>query len=201
MKFYEMQMHKFIPEGKQGVAEVKHVDLKKPNAYMLTHPQAYVRPGIYTHLLVHGALMMSDTDMEYRTNRHFVLEAQGDVLVAGLGIGYALLPVLNKEEVTSLTVVELHQDVIDLVEPHLAKASWYPKKLEVICDDIRTYKPAKGRMWDTVYFDIWPYVTTDNIKEMQGLHRRFGRRKRGWMGSWEYDRLLRERKAQGWRRC
>jgi spermidine synthase len=194
------KMHKYIPEGKKGIAEIKHVDLQAPTRRMLTHPQEYVAPGIYTHLLLHGSLMMADTDMEYVTNRHVIHQAEGDVLVGGLGIGYMILPLLLKDSVESVTVVELHQDVIDLVEPHLraAKETYYTDKLTVICDDIRTYKPAKRRQWDTIYFDIWQAITADNLPEMTHLHRRFGQHKRakGWMGSWEHARLLRERKRR-----
>jgi hypothetical protein len=134
--------------------------------------------------------MMSDTAYEQRTNREFVRAAKGHVLVAGLGIGMILVPVLQNPDVTSVTVVEKYQDVVDLVGPSLEKFSG--GKLKIVCADIFTWKPEKGTRYDTLYFDIWPTVTTDNLKEMATLHRRFGRHKAAgaWMDSWERDLLL-----------
>jgi predicted membrane-bound spermidine synthase len=134
--------------------------------------------------------------MEHRTNFNFVYEAEGDVLVAGLGIGYVLLPVLRAREVESVTVVELHQDVIDLVEPHLRVAvGAAASKLTVVQADIFDFEPAKGQKWDVIYFDIWPDRCTDNLEQMAKLHRRFARRKRRWMNSWCRDELKREQRA------
>lgn len=145
---------------------------------------------------------MSDTPMERRTNLDFVKNATGDVLVAGLGIGFALLPVLRKPDVRSLTVIELHQDVIDLVEPHLRTAAADGGgKLTVLCSDIFDFKPAKNQRWDVVYFDIWPDKCTDNLPDMTRLHRRFAMRKRYWMGSWSHKELVvrLRRENQAWR--
>ena len=90
-------------------------------------------PGTIVQLYdQNNELMMSDTEMERRTNRGFYLYANGDVLVGGLGIGMVLLAVQAKEDVNSVTVVELHQEIIDLVAPQLELNN----KVNVICGDI-----------------------------------------------------------------
>ena len=189
-------MHSHIPEGAQGVAKIKHVTLERPTPRMLIHPGEYVRPGKYTHLYVHGALMMSDTTHERVTNMSFVQAAQGDVLVGGLGIGFSLLPVLLAPEVRTVTVVEKYQDVLDLVAPHLRGAAGDAgEKLRIECVDLMEFKPARNARWDVVYFDIWPNACTDNLRQMTVLHRRFGRRKRLWMDSWMHRELMRRKRA------
>jgi len=64
----------------------------------------YIRPGRYARLHVGHVLMMSDTDMERRSNVQVVQQARGHVLIAGLGM--ILHPILAKPEVTRVTVVE-----------------------------------------------------------------------------------------------
>lgn len=199
MKFEPM--HALIPEGSKGVAEIQHVAVDREGCMIASMRGEYVPVGTYVHLLVHGILYMSDTPMEKHSNRDFVVKARGDVLVAGLGIGFAILPVLRKPEVSSVLVVELHQDVIDLVEPHLRVAAGeHANKLQVVCGDIDEFAPARNQAWDVVYFDIWPSITIDNLAQMKVLHRKFSRRKRYWMGSWSHKTLLarvRCKKRQG----
>lgn len=151
---------------------------------------AYVPAGVYCRLFVNGQLMMSDTPMEQRTNRDFVRKARGDVLIAGLGLGMVLVPVLANPEVTSVTVIEKSADVIALVVDKL-KALPGGEKLTVIEADIYEWQPPKGQTWDVLYFDIWGDFSGNDLQHMTRLHRRFGkrRRKEGWMNSWQCDTL------------
>lgn len=192
----------FVPEGEKGEAKVRHVSCSaQDSAWTAVRALAsgnageVVREGSYAQLLVNGHLVMSDTQMERRSNYGVVLNAEGDVLIAGLGLGMILLPVLAKEEVKSVTVIELSQDVIDLVEPHIRKASMCADKLTVIQGDIFEWKPPKGQKWDCIYFDIWADICTDSLDDMAKLHRKFGRRKNSgaWMDSWKKSELKLQR--------
>jgi len=132
-------------------------------------------------------MMMSDTPMERQTNIDFIRASKGDVLIAGLGIGMVLWPLIHKEEVSSITVIELHPEIIKMIEPIFAPlAKEQGIELKVICDSIFDWKLPQGAMWDTIYFDIWNDICGDNYDEMKVLHRRFSRRRPpgGWMGSW-----------------
>lgn len=146
-----------------------------------------VSAGTYARLIVGGTLMMSDTDMEQRTNRDFVENAKGDVMIAGLGLGliiYNLKDKIDKNIVRTITVYEKYQDVIDLILP---KFKDYP--LHVVKQDILEYKPPKEERYDTIYFDIWPCISYENHDDMVKLHRRWQSHKRagGWMSSWCKD--------------
>ena len=137
--------------------------------------------------------MMSDGEDEHRTNIEVKYQAKGNVLIAGLGIGMVLTEILKKKEVKHITVIELSQDVVDLVSPYIKH-----KKLEIICVDIFNWYPVNKEQYDTIYFDIWPDLCTDDLAAMKTLHSRFRsyKAKDGWMSSWNIDALKR-RKRQG----
>lgn len=194
--------NKYKDSESLGVAKVKKFTIteeeaKRNNMFMFVNFEPYfmrVHAGEYVKLSVNGELMMSDTDMERLTNNDFVSSAHGEVMIAGLGIGLVLEALREKcktGEVTRIVVYEKYQDVIDLV-------AWRYKDLplEVRYADILEYKPAKGEMYDTIYFDIWPTICDDNLNDIAKLHQRwkFRKRKGGYMDSWMCH-YLRARRA------
>lgn len=202
-------MFQIVPEGVEGNCNISHFAVNKEESRFTAlratfSRDAYVPEGVYCRLTVGRVLMMTDTHMEQNSNYTVVREAKGKVLIGGLGIGMVLLPILEKPEVTSVTVIEKYADVVKLVEPHIrAAAGKNADKLKIIVADALEWKPPKGEKWDTIYWDIWPEICTDNLKDMEVLHRRFARRKTpgGWMDSWMRVRLLRQKereKRQGW---
>lgn len=157
-----------------------------------------VRQGTYVKLYVNGELMMSDTDMEKRTNIDFVNNAKGEVMIAGLGIGliiHNLREKVKSKEVTSITVYEKYQDVIDLVSPYFKD---FP--ITYKCEDILQYKPKKDEKYDTIYFDIWPSINYDNnLPEIRMLHNRWKSHKKSkdsWMNSWMKEFMQERRKKE-----
>jgi hypothetical protein len=106
--------------------------------------------------------MMDQSQFEKDTNEIIVNAAKGDVLIAGLGIGLILLPIQEKEEVTSITIVELHQEVIDLISPYIPL---HPK-VTIVNDDIFTYIP--DRTYDTIWVDIWTTAPEADIIQAAG---------------------------------
>lgn len=195
MKSMYEAMVNVIPEGAVSGARVTHFVVTPEDARWTEMRAAItgrrdvaVRPGRYARLDVGNVLMMSDTQAEQRSNLTAVIEARGDVLIAGLGLGLVILPIARKADVTSVTVIEQVPGVIALVEAPLrarlpARAR---KKLRVIEGDIHHWRPeAKGRQFDTIYFDIWP-DSGDHEAEGRALRRRFAPflRKGGWSGAW-----------------
>lgn len=160
------------------------------------HPSEFIRPGEYVQLLIYNQLMMSDTPMEQSTNSEFIQNAHGDVLIGGLGIGLVLENLKGKVasgEVTSITIYEINKDVIDLVAPVYSDLP-----ISFRNADILAYKPMKDEQYDTIYFDIWPTISGDNMKDIRLLHNRWKNHKRpgGWMDSWrkaDCQRLNREK--------
>jgi len=125
----------------------------------------------YVRLVKKGeGVMMSDTPMERNTNETFIQKANGDVIIFGLGLGLVILPLLNKKEVTSILVVELYQDLIDVVEPILKKYD-LENKLTIVQGDCFEFHNTipKERKFDCVYGDIWISISSDNYEEMKTL--------------------------------
>lgn len=191
-------MADILTPAKVGKAEVNYVQVSKSDSIFsgIDDPLFYCPAGTYTRLIVNGQLYMSDTPMEKRTNVEFVIKATGDVLIAGLGLGLIVHPLAAKPDVTSITIIEKYQDVIDLIAPTLPKNV----KINIICADIFEWVPEKGQKWNTIYFDIWPTICTENLDEMKILHNKFKFRvKRDgnhWMSSWVKDLLVNRRRRE-----
>lgn len=190
------EMAKVLAPAQRGTATIRHYIVSDHESAMSGfRPGQFCPPGTYANLLVNGQLVMSDTRMEQVTNYEVARRSHGSVLIAGLGLGMILHPILAKPEVEQVTVVEINPDVIALVHPSLLST-----KLTIICADIRVWKPPKGTLFDTIYFDIWPDLCTDNLKEIARLHQRFkyhlNRSGNPWMGSWGSD-WLKQRRRRG----
>ncbi len=164
------QVADILPVDRRGVAQIERQDDGS------------------TVLSIRGVPYMSDTPLEEVTNREFVEAARGDVLIAGLGLGFALRPVLAKPEVATVTVLEIEQDVLDLVGARL-QACPGGEKLRLVRADVRQWQPRLT--WDVIYFDIWPDIAQANHAEMLALHERYRPclREGGWMRSWTQDLL------------
>lgn len=117
-----------------------------------------------------GEVVMSNTDMEKRTNSSFVTNAHGNVLIGGLGIGLILLAIQDKEEVKQIMVVEKHKEVIELVGSQLP----LNEKVKIVNADVFDYKPTQK--YNTIYMDIWNYINCDVYQmEMKPLISRYRR--------------------------
>jgi hypothetical protein len=186
----------YLPPGKEGQAEIRHYEVTQMDALRTRFSrQRETEPGVVlAQLFLDGKMYMSDSDDEKFSNSGFVYRARGDVLIAGLGIGMILPPLLANPEVTSVTVVEQSAAVIALVAQYYADP-----KLMVLEGDIFEWKPTdKTIRYDAIYFDIWENICTDALPEMAKLHQRFKNLKRSpsaYMDSWQRD-YLKYRKAQ-----
>ena len=123
-----------------------------------------IKPGTYARLTdkeTHQCVM-SNTRMEQVTNREFVMNAHGKVLIGGLGIGMILLAIQDKPEVDSILVVEKYQEVIDLIKDQLPLNN----KVTVIQGDIFEYEPKDK--YNTIYLDIWNTMNDRRISSSKG---------------------------------
>lgn len=150
-------------------------------------------PGEYVRLIdkkvsLFGEVVMSDTPMEKATNLGFYFRANGHVLIGGLGLGMIVLAIQEKPEVQKITVVEKHQEIIDLVADQLPLNA----KTEIIHADIFDWKAPKKILYDTIYMDIWNNVTKSDWGEHKSLTMKFARRlnrdnPKSWSGSWRRE--------------
>jgi spermidine synthase len=184
-----------VSPGESKGCVIEHVEVTREASMFTAIRNEYVSPGMYAHLRVRGQLMMSDTHHEKMTNYEIVHRAYGRVLIAGLGIGMILVPILQKDEVTHVTVLEKEQGVIDLVGPKFQNP-----KLEIIHADVFDWQPPKDQKWNVIYFDIWGHTSSDDLKEMAQLKRKYAKRLdrsdgREYMACW-VEKELKARKRK-----
>lgn len=91
-----------------------------------------ITPGKYIRLTHNDECVMSDTNMEKRTNSDFCVNAHGDIIIGGLGIGMIIMAIQDEPEVNTITVIEKNQEVIDLVASQLD----FNEKVNIICADV-----------------------------------------------------------------
>jgi len=164
------KMHEHLKPGEKGSFKLDVFEINEKNRPW----RYYLADGKYVRLCDRSGCVMSDTDMEKRINRDFIRNANGDVFIAGLGIGLIVLPIQDKEEVKSITILEKYPEVIELVGKQLPLNS----KVNIIQGDVFEYEFPKGTKFDTIYFDIWNYVNSDVYKEMQILRKKYRKYKR-----------------------
>lgn len=175
-------MHRIVPAASHGTASIVH---DAPDEFTRLRASLAGQPlesEKYTRLLIAEQVWMTDAEFEYRSNLRAIWEAHGDVLIAGLGIGFILPPILARPNVSSVTVVERNADVIDLVAP-------YFPKVKVVHADAYQWEPPR-RSFDYIYFDIWKNVpNSDNMKEIRALKLRYrsALRKGGKTAAWCED--------------
>lgn len=139
-----------------GDFELSHFEIGKDDMYAILHG---IPCGKFIRLTHRGSIVMSDTEMEKRTNSAFVRNAHGKVLIGGLGIGLILLAVQDKANIEKITVVEKNREVIDLVANQLPLNG----KVEIVNANVFDYVPSEK--YNTIYMDIWNYINYDVYQE------------------------------------
>lgn len=171
-----------IPEGKSGrfsiqIIEHQRVDTEPtaPFSWQTYSKYANIPDGTYTVLFeAYGEKqaklnIMQDTERECEEHK-WVTERSGSVLIGGLGIGMINIPLLASDDITSVTIIEKEQDVIDLVWEHCAKDD----RFTLIHADIDTWEVPEGSYWDFAWFDTW-LTHEEPIEEyIQRMFERYG---------------------------
>jgi hypothetical protein len=180
-----------VPDGISGPWEVYSFEVSEEaerfgamRAMFSTSDRGrYVPKGTYKGIKRNNQIIMSNTPNEVRDTYNFLREAKGNILINGLGLGIVLDIILNKvtednkPAVSSVIVVEISEDVIKLVGPTFNS----DPRVTIVNHDALTYRTKDH--FDAVYNDIWDNITSDNLKTMKTLTRKYGR-KSDWIGSW-----------------
>jgi len=111
----------------------------------------------YNRLFVDGVLWGADDPVRIAEYNKAAKTAYGDVLMAGLGTGAFNELLLDNPSITSLTVVEISQEVIDILQvkkPYLfSKPNHY-----IIHDDIFHFVETTKQKFDWIGGDVWDTV-------------------------------------------
>ena len=94
---------------------------------------------------------MALTPMEIFTMRSGTRRAKGEVIIAGLGLGYQLIDVSNRKKVTKLTLIEISQELVDWLYPRIKP--YLGCEVEVIVGD--AYEVLPDMAADVVLLDTF----------------------------------------------
>lgn len=120
-------------------------------------PQSDASQRAFLDLFFPPRAWMSDTLIERSMMLLAAREAKGNVLVGGLGLGiYPQITLLIKRPVSSITIVEAHEEVISLVKPCVLKfAESYGVPVRIVHDTIENFMQQTPERFDTIYLDTW----------------------------------------------
>ena len=109
-------------------------------------------PGFYEN----ENCWMSITPNEISTMQEPINRATGHVLTFGLGLGYFTYMVSLKENVDSITVVEINETVTDFFKKHILPQFEHKEKVKIITADALQYvKTIKDEQYDYIFADTW----------------------------------------------
>lgn len=158
-----------FPSKKTGKWEMKTMKLKACEGFIRDDfivtkdkeliPQLgfFMREFSYPAILEGGREWMTLLPNETVTTLPAVERAHGKVLTYGLGLGYFPYMCQRKDDVTSVTVVELSSDAAELFKTEILPQFEHPEKIEVIVSDALVYaeKTAPKMDYDFIFADIW----------------------------------------------
>ncbi|OCA90508.1 hypothetical protein A8F94_01070 [Bacillus sp. FJAT-27225] len=112
-------------------------------------------------VLENGRIWMTVTPNEIETMKEPIDEASGHVLTYGLGLGYFTYMVSEKEQVESVTVVEMNEDVIQLFTTYILPQFKHANKVKIIKSEAFDYaeKQMPAVNYDFVFTDLWHDVS------------------------------------------
>lgn len=158
-----------IPEVKNETWELKNQTLRAYEAFVYddlteTDDGRVIPPiGFFTKDFKYPVVLQDNrewmlvTPNEVETMQDAIDAAKGKVLTYGLGLGYYAYMVSEKQEVSSITVVEKDERVIKLFNEYILPQFKHKDKVKVINEDAFTYAKvqASKENYDLIYADIW----------------------------------------------
>lgn len=99
---------------------------------------------------------MTVEPMEINSFEPFIKEANGNILLCGCGLGYVAYMLSLKEDVKSVTIIELNEDIIELFTNYILPQFENKDKIKVIHTDALEYLHNNDlSSFDYVNVDIW----------------------------------------------
>jgi hypothetical protein len=157
----------------------------------------FILPGKYTRLIEKDTsgdfsldgekymIWMSDTPAERQDHMalyEMAKELGGTVLVHGLGLGVIVNALLELDNIEHVSVWDIEEDILEHVGGFYQK-KFGSKRISFVHGDAFDHRPPKGKDWTLVWHDIWPSLSSDNLKPMQRMCARF-RTRCVWQECW-----------------
>ncbi len=158
-----IDINDFFPDGKL-VSENFEVFKKKFH---------YENGDYYENVILYdrkqSRTMMDNSILELDTCKKFIDNANGDVLIFGLGLGFVVFPLLKDDSIKSIKIVELDSGVIDMIKPIVKKYD-VSNKVEVLQGDVFNYHKSMTSNFDSIWIDIWNKFEESERKEAIELY-------------------------------
>ena len=159
------------PNYLMNISWVKPDTQRELNDYMV---YGYYNKKMNIPILKQGTdIWMSPTLAEQNTINPCVDKAHGHVLTFGLGIGYFPYMCTLKDNVKSITIVEIDQKVIDMFKEYILPQFKTDIEINIIQGDLFDYyeKSFLDR-FDYIFVDVWK-SNEDGIDILQKLFEKF----------------------------
>lgn len=138
--------------------------------------------GEYTFLCHNNhKWIMQDTHFEYLEHQPLWDAATGDVLIGGLGLGLVNHELIQNKDITSVTILEKNQEVIDLVWSQCPKDD----RFTLVNADVFTWIPPEEAHWDCAWFDTYTGAETLEPEEYNAILREKYSPLCSWIGFWQ----------------
>lgn len=161
-----------IPEGQINDYKIEHVH--QPAGYEASTSSArctmiggqpagvtlkFDHPTVWHKLSYGGGVWMTDLPIEQAQHDRELADMKGDVLVGGLGLGYAVTQLCLRPEIENVVVIEKSKEVIDLVMPHLripqGKVTLVHADLLDWIETTHANQADETPCFDYAFYDIW----------------------------------------------
>lgn len=133
-------------------------DLKKlADGRVLPQIGFFEKTFSYPAVLENNREWMLITPNEIETMKAPIVAAHGKVLTFGLGLGYYAYMVSEKENVSSITIVEKDANVIQLFKEYILPQFKHKDKVQIVHEDAFVYAQnhLASEQFDVVFTDIW----------------------------------------------
>ena len=99
---------------------------------------------------------MTVEPVEINSFENIIDEANGNVLLIGCGLGYVAYMMSLKEEVKSITIVDLNEDILEIFNQYILPQFRNKDKIKTIKSDALEYLSSEDlTKYDYVNVDIW----------------------------------------------
>ena len=100
-------------------------------------------------------IWMNISPNEINTMKSSIEEANGDILVFGLGLGYYPFMVALKDNVKSVTIIEKDKNIIEIFKKHLFPFFINKDKIQIIEADAFEFMKNNKVHYDYSFVDLW----------------------------------------------
>lgn len=150
-KGYELAYLKYAPYQLLPRDEIVSTSYPYKEFYKLGY---FTKEFNYLALIKDDEIWMSLNPNEINTMKSFIKDANGNVLILGLGLGYVAFMMSQKDNVKSVTIVEKDQEIVGIFKKNILPLFPNKNKVRLVQDDAFRYLENNTK-FDYFFADLW----------------------------------------------